>query len=59
MAVAAYSMTRNWIPFTHIAENGFVLLELPNASKIDLVKSSRGKHQPNDTFEFGAMYFRY
>ncbi|TWI61763.1 hypothetical protein IP91_04361 [Pseudoduganella lurida] len=59
MAFAVYSMTKKWLPFVRVAEKVFSTLGLPSPGNVDLVKSSRGKQQPDDTFEFGAMYFRY
>lgn len=59
MAIAVYSMTRQWMTFVRVAEKVFSTLGLPDPGNIDLVKSSKGRHVPEDSFEFGAMYFRY
>ncbi len=59
IAIAIYSMARKWLPFTKVAEKVFKVLGLPNAANVDLVKSSKGKHQATDAFEYGAMFFRY
>ncbi len=59
IGIAIYSMARKWLPFTRIAEAVFRTLELPNPGNIDLVKSSKGRHKPEDAFEYGAMFFRY
>lgn len=59
IGVAVFSMARKWMPFTQVAESVFKTLGLPGAENIDLVKSSKGQRQDSDSFEFGAMYFRY
>jgi hypothetical protein len=52
-------LTLKWMPFVRVAEKVFTALELPNASNIDLVKSSKMQRTPEDPPEFGSMYFRY
>lgn len=59
IAIAVYSMTRQWMPYARIAEKVFSTLGLPKPEATDLVKSSKGRHQSYDSFEFGSMYFRY
>ncbi|QGZ40203.1 hypothetical protein IP92_04944 [Pseudoduganella flava] len=59
IAIAVYSMTKQWMPFVRVAEKVFQTLGLPNPAGVDLVKSSKGKHKPDDSFEYGAMFFRY
>ncbi|NGZ83175.1 putative type VI secretion system effector [Duganella aceris] len=58
-AIAIISMARQWMPFAKVAEKVFSVLELPNPHNIDLVKSSKNKNLPQDSPEFGSMYFRY
>lgn len=59
IGIAVYSMTKQWAPFARIAEKVFSTLGLSNPKSTDLVKSSKGRHQPNDSMEYGVMYFRY
>ncbi|TWI43381.1 hypothetical protein IP92_04945 [Pseudoduganella flava] len=59
IAIAVYSMTKQWMPFVRVAEKVFQTLGLPNPAGVDLVKWSKGKHKPEDSFEYGAMFFRY
>ncbi|GGY28604.1 hypothetical protein GCM10007387_08460 [Pseudoduganella albidiflava] len=59
IAIATHDMTRRWAPFAKVAEKVFSTLGLPNPKSTDLVKSSKGRHQPNDSMEYGVMYFRY
>ncbi|MYM91217.1 hypothetical protein GTP91_29085 [Rugamonas sp. FT82W] len=58
-AIAVFSMTKQWMPFVKLSEKVFLALDLPNASNIDLVKSSKKQRKESDTPEFGSMYFRY
>lgn len=59
IAIAVYSMTKQWMPYARIAEKVFSTLGVPEPQAIDLVKSSKGQHRAYDSFEFGSMYFRY
>lgn len=59
LAVPVASMTRQWMPFVRVSERIFQTLQLPGASNIDLVKSSKNQRTVEDTGEFGSMYFRY
>lgn len=54
-----FSLTRKWMPFARLADKVFKTLNLPNPENIDLVKSSKTKHKPDDPNEFGVFYFRY
>jgi hypothetical protein len=58
-AIAVASMANQWMPFAKVAEKVFSVLELPNPHNIYLVKSSKNKNLPQDSPEFGSMYFRY
>lgn len=57
--IATFSMAKKWMPFVNLAEKIFKVLDLPNASNLDLVKSSKTQRKNNDSPEFGSMYFRY
>ncbi|WP_152808254.1 putative type VI secretion system effector [Rugamonas rivuli] len=57
--IAIFSMAKKWMPFVNLAEKVFKILNLPNASNLDLVKSSKNQRKNNDLPEFGSMYFRY
>ncbi|MQA22813.1 putative type VI secretion system effector [Rugamonas rivuli] len=59
IAIAIWSMTKQWMPFAKLAEKVFTTLDLPNPRNIDLVKSSRNQRKNQDNVEFGSMYFRY
>jgi hypothetical protein len=58
-AIMTFFLTRQWLPFVHLAEQVFRTLELPNPSSIDLVKSSKAQRTDQDPGEFGTFYFRY
>jgi hypothetical protein len=58
-AIAALSMSRQWMPLVRLAEKVFRALEISGPSNVDLVKSSRRLRTPNDPGEFGTFYFRY
>ena len=57
--VMTFFLTRQWLPFVRVAEKVFRVLELPNPSSIDLVKSSKAQRRPDDPGEYGTFYFRY
>lgn len=54
-----FSLARKWMPFVCLAEKVFRTLEWPNASNIDLAKSSKAQRKREDLQEFGIFYFRY
>jgi hypothetical protein len=58
-ALAFWSMTRKWMPFVNLAEKIFRVLDMPDPSNIDLVKSSKLQRTDHDPYEFGIFYFRY
>jgi hypothetical protein len=58
-AFVTFMMTRQWMPFVHLAEKVFRALDLPNPSSIDLAKTSNAQRTDKDTGEFGTFYFRY
>jgi hypothetical protein len=53
------SLSRQYMPFVRMAESVFRVLDLPNASDLDLVKSSKAQRTSTDQAEFGTFYFRY
>jgi predicted RND superfamily exporter protein len=53
------SLSRQWMPYVRVAEKVFKALEWPDASNIDLVKSSKVQRTKKDPGEFGTFYFRY
>jgi len=57
--MAAFSMAYKWMPFVRLTEKVTAILQLPDASNIDLVKSSKLQRQPDDPGEYGTFYFRY
>ena len=57
--VMTFSLSRKWMPFVRLAEKVFRALELPDASNVDLVKSSNKQRTAHDPGEFGTFYFRY
>lgn len=59
ITIPILSMTRRWMPFVQVSEKIFMILDLPDAKNIDLVKSSRMQRKAQDNWEFGSMYFRY
>lgn len=58
-AIAIFSMSKRWLPFVNLSEKIFKILNLPNASSLDLVKTSKKQRTIHDAPEFGSMYFRY
>jgi hypothetical protein len=59
LGVMTFSLSRKWMPFVRLAEKVFRALELPDASNVDLVKSSNKQRTAHDPGEFGTFYFRY
>jgi hypothetical protein len=53
------SLSRQYMPFVCLSEKVFRILDLPDATNIDLVKSSKQQRTAQDTPEFGTFYFRY
>jgi hypothetical protein len=53
------SLARQYMPFVRVAQRVFVVLGLPDAENIDLVKSSNRQRTNRDPAEFGTFYFRY
>jgi len=53
------SLARQYLPFVRVAQKVFVVLGLPDAENIDLVKSSNRQRTNRDPAEFGTFYFRY
>ena len=58
-ALMTWSLSRKWMPFVRLAEKVFRVLDLPDPSNIDLVKSSKTQRTEHDPGEFGTFYFRY
>jgi hypothetical protein len=52
-------LARQYMPFVRVAQKVFVVLGLPDAENIDLVKSSNRQRTLRDPAEFGTFYFRY
>jgi hypothetical protein len=54
-----FSLSRQYMPFVRLSEKIFSILDLPDATNMDLVKSSKAQRTPDDPPEFGTFYFRY
>jgi hypothetical protein len=57
--IAAFSLSRKWMPFAKAADKVFAGLGLPDPLNLDLAKTSRQQRRPEDPGEFGTFYFRY
>jgi hypothetical protein len=53
------SLARQYMPFVRLSEKIFSILGLPDATNVDLVKSSKQQRTAEDPAEFGTFYFRY
>ena len=53
------SLASKWMPFVRLTEKICRTLGIPNASNVDLVKSSKARRKPDDPGEYGTFYFRY
>jgi hypothetical protein len=59
LAAMFFSLSRQYMPFARTAEAIFHVLGLPNASNLDLVKSTKAQRTESDPAELGVFYFRY
>jgi hypothetical protein len=59
LALMFTSLSLQWMPYVRVAEKVFKALDWPDASNIDLVKSSKAQRTEKDPGEFGTFYFRY
>ncbi|MFL6673816.1 MAG: putative type VI secretion system effector [Massilia sp.] len=53
------SLSSQYMPFVRLSEKVFNVLAIPDATNVDLVKSSKDQRTPEDHPEFGTFYFRY
>jgi hypothetical protein len=53
------SLSKQYMPFVRLSEKIFIILGLPDATNMDLVKSSKQQRTAEDSPEFGTFYFRY
>lgn len=58
-AIVTFSITRQWLPFVHLAEKVFCALGMQRPGNVDLVKSSKRQRSDKDPGEYGTFYFRY
>lgn len=53
------SLSRQYMPFVLLSEKIFRALGLPNATNVDLVRSSKVQRSADDAAEYGTFYFRF